>query len=191
MHNLGLGSSRYPLYTWFSNESSLTDSGGICSCEWGVQRQRIKIQSMCVAYIISSLSNSYLYYYLHMLHNMKELWVVCSSPYAWNTYVVFEILDCIHYYPGKSKNECNTNKTLILGSVRDKQYPQHGIWSGTQIHALCLFTNKFIIKSFISHLLPDSIWSQYWCSLYLSHGINPFFMVLLELSRSTFLSISG
>lgn len=54
--NLVLGSSRYPLYMRFRNESSLTDSGGICSCEWKVQRQRIKIQSMCVACIISSLS---------------------------------------------------------------------------------------------------------------------------------------
>lgn len=85
-----------------------------------------------------------------MLHNKKELWVVCSSPYVWNTYVVFEILDCIHYYSGKSKNECNTNKTLILGNVRGKQYPQHGIWSGTQIHVLHLFTNKIFYFSFLS-----------------------------------------
>lgn len=74
-----------------------------------------------------------------------------------------------------------------FGECQRQTLPHHGIWPGTQIHSLRLFTSKI----FHSHLLPGPIFNQYQCSLYLSHDISLFLMVPLKLSSSTFLSILG
>lgn len=71
-------------------------------------------------------------------------------------------------------SEANTTPIMVSGQAQKS------------IHCTCL-----PVRSFISHLLPDTTFNRYQCSLYLSHGIGPFFIVPLKLSSSTFLSISS